>query len=295
LRVTAILCTTIISPLIRKLPQKSQWPRMVLLAISFSCNVGGMATPIASPQNVIAVVSVQKASHGASSVSFAGWCAFAVPFSLVLTFIAWGWLRVNFKTALPDGIKHDFGDTSSEPDTDDTPIAPPTEGAHKPPFRRLGTDPVRSSFGMMPDTDVFMRHSQDLVPPHVWHGMSPGGSVSRMRSRSDVGSPSHFRKPTSMRRVSFQLVPRESIPAPKQKEEGLGRAEWIVLITVIGTAVLWVGFSLVEPLLGSLGIVAVRWIVGGCFFLSVEIIMRKPAADSLGGVLRSWLSESERF
>eukprot|EP00929_Paragymnodinium_shiwhaense_P007475 TRINITY_DN111393_c0_g1_i1.p1 TRINITY_DN111393_c0_g1~~TRINITY_DN111393_c0_g1_i1.p1 ORF type:complete len:592 (+),score=108.77 TRINITY_DN111393_c0_g1_i1:80-1855(+) len=103
----AVLLTAIVRPVLRELPSDSEWPKMVLLGIAFSCNLGGMASPIASPQNVIAVSALRVAG---APIGFAEWCMFAVPFVCLGSGFVWLGLRLAFKTRLPDGVQHSFDD-----------------------------------------------------------------------------------------------------------------------------------------------------------------------------------------
>ena len=50
-------------PLLRALPRESTWPKTALLGIAFSCNLGGMTTPIASPQNILLSALPAPATH----------------------------------------------------------------------------------------------------------------------------------------------------------------------------------------------------------------------------------------
>ena len=51
----AVLCTSAVLPLILKMPPESRFPKALLLGIAFANNIGGMTTPVASPQNAIAL------------------------------------------------------------------------------------------------------------------------------------------------------------------------------------------------------------------------------------------------
>lgn len=99
----AVLNVAVISPLLRRLDPQATWPKTALLGIAFSCNIGGMTTPIASPQNVIALISLKKIAPE-YEISFLQWCYFAWPFTLVAIIIAWGWLRWSCPSNLPGGI-----------------------------------------------------------------------------------------------------------------------------------------------------------------------------------------------
>ena len=51
-------------------PLDLQYARAVLLGIAFSCNLGGMMTPIASMQNMLAM---QQLNSAGVTVNFGGW------------------------------------------------------------------------------------------------------------------------------------------------------------------------------------------------------------------------------
>ena len=57
----AVLISSIITPMVHSLSAQTEWPQMALLGVAFSCNIGGMSTPIASPQNLIAVLAIHDA------------------------------------------------------------------------------------------------------------------------------------------------------------------------------------------------------------------------------------------
>jgi phosphate transporter len=48
-------------PIISDLPSDSAFVRSLLLGVAFACNIGGMMTPIASMQNIIAVQEMNAA------------------------------------------------------------------------------------------------------------------------------------------------------------------------------------------------------------------------------------------
>ncbi|MCC9658880.1 SLC13 family permease [Rhodopirellula halodulae] len=62
----------------------------LLLGIAFSASVGGMATPIGTPPNVVFMGEMQK-KFGVE-VPFATWMAFGLPITCILIPIIWWWL-----------------------------------------------------------------------------------------------------------------------------------------------------------------------------------------------------------
>lgn len=103
-----VLNVSMVLPLLRRLPATSKWPKTVLLGIAYSTNIGGMTTPIASPQNVIATVALRQHAPG-QEIDFSTWCMFAVPFCVISTFVTWVFLRWSFTTGLPQGLGHAAG------------------------------------------------------------------------------------------------------------------------------------------------------------------------------------------
>jgi anion transporter len=116
----AVLNSAIMLPLLRSLPPTSGWPKMVLLGIAYACNIGGMATPIASPQNVIALTALKTVAP-AYGLSFLDWMLVAVPICVCATLVCWLWLRWYFKTGLPRGIQTSMIASPQNPGEDATP------------------------------------------------------------------------------------------------------------------------------------------------------------------------------
>lgn len=74
----AVLTLTVISPVIRDLPEGCRYIQTLLMAIALSGNVGGMTTQLASPQNALTV------SLGESSIGFIEFIAVSLPVCPVL-------------------------------------------------------------------------------------------------------------------------------------------------------------------------------------------------------------------
>lgn len=81
-----ILCSTIVLPVVKDLPPNSSYTKALLMGLACACNFGGMMTPIASLQNVLAVSSLEEAGI---EVPFGKWIMFALPFCVVCTVICW--------------------------------------------------------------------------------------------------------------------------------------------------------------------------------------------------------------
>lgn len=90
-------CATIMAvvlPLIRRLPPGDRFRSALALGVPFSANLGGMATPVGSPPNAIALAALGDAGE----CSFPQWMAFALPLTAVLLGMAWLVLLLLFRT-----------------------------------------------------------------------------------------------------------------------------------------------------------------------------------------------------
>jgi phosphate transporter len=86
-----VLCTAVLLPTIRDFSRKSRFNRTILLGLAFACNLGGMLSPIASPQNAYAInyLNDNAPEH---AISFLQWCLVAVPYGLVCLLSTWAYL-----------------------------------------------------------------------------------------------------------------------------------------------------------------------------------------------------------
>eukprot|EP00966_Prymnesium_polylepis_P047068 1090354-Prymnesium_polylepis.4 len=71
-----ILLLSVIQPTLRELPAGSAYARALVLGLAFSCNLGGMLTPIASPQNAVALEALGTVGI---EIPFGAWLAAALP------------------------------------------------------------------------------------------------------------------------------------------------------------------------------------------------------------------------
>ncbi|KAK7195054.1 phosphate transporter [Novymonas esmeraldas] len=65
-------------------PEGTNAPHGILLGLAFACNIGGMLSPIASPQNAVAISALSF-----YNVSFAQWVGVALPVVLFSVIAAW--------------------------------------------------------------------------------------------------------------------------------------------------------------------------------------------------------------
>jgi len=78
----SVLCVSVILPVLRDMPQGSRYPRAMLLGIAYAGNVGGMTTPIASPQNAIALSTLNDLVPS-ETIPFSQWLLISIPFCTV--------------------------------------------------------------------------------------------------------------------------------------------------------------------------------------------------------------------
>nr|WP_236842369.1 DASS family sodium-coupled anion symporter [Boudabousia tangfeifanii] len=88
----------VVSPILKALPTRRARAG-VALAIPVAANLGGIATPVGSPPNAIAIGALAEKQI---YLTFAGWIALSLPIVLVLLLFSWGVLST---VALPVGTQ----------------------------------------------------------------------------------------------------------------------------------------------------------------------------------------------
>lgn len=86
-----VLAYSLIQPVLRTLPTESPFAQALVLGIALASNVGGMASPIASPQNVIAV------QYMSPNPGWGKWFAIAIPVAICAMTGIWMELILTFK------------------------------------------------------------------------------------------------------------------------------------------------------------------------------------------------------
>lgn len=89
-----LLLVEVIKPLLRDLPTDSRYSRALLLGLAFSCNVGGMMTPISSPQNVAALQALEQHLH---TITWAEWLGVSIPFCSAAVLLAYGVILIVYQ------------------------------------------------------------------------------------------------------------------------------------------------------------------------------------------------------
>ncbi|ODQ68505.1 hypothetical protein NADFUDRAFT_81449 [Nadsonia fulvescens var. elongata DSM 6958] len=86
-----VLMFSIAEPLLRTLPSGSSFAKAIILGIALAANIGGMASPISSPQNLIAI------SYMDPPPSWGLWFEVAIPVCIFSLFCVWVFLIVTFQ------------------------------------------------------------------------------------------------------------------------------------------------------------------------------------------------------
>jgi phosphate transporter len=90
-----VLCLSIIQPVLRTLPVDSTFAKSLIMGIALASNVGGMASPIASPQNVIALQNMHP------SPSWGEWFFVALPICILCVSAIWILLLLTYSPGTP--------------------------------------------------------------------------------------------------------------------------------------------------------------------------------------------------
>ncbi|RKP39742.1 SPX domain-containing protein [Dimargaris cristalligena] len=88
-----VLCFSLIQPILRTLPPGSPFARCLIIGIALASNIGGMSSPISSPQNIIALDVMKPA------LNWGEWFAVALPVSVVCNILVWLFLLRVYKPA----------------------------------------------------------------------------------------------------------------------------------------------------------------------------------------------------
>ncbi|CAO3686385.1 unnamed protein product [Rhizopus stolonifer] len=85
-----VLCFSLIQPILRTLPADSKFAPCLIIGIALASNLGGMASPISSPQNIIAIQNMDPAP------SWGEWFTISIPLCVLGNLIIWTWLKWNY-------------------------------------------------------------------------------------------------------------------------------------------------------------------------------------------------------
>lgn len=85
-----VLCYSVIEPILRTLEPGNGFAKSLVMGIALASNIGGMVTPISSPQNAVALENMDP------SISWLTWLAVTIPLSVVSLIICWAALLLYY-------------------------------------------------------------------------------------------------------------------------------------------------------------------------------------------------------
>ncbi|CAK7564519.1 MAG: low-affinity phosphate transporter [Sporothrix epigloea] len=86
-----VLCFSIIEPMLRNLPSDSDMSKAVIMGIALASNIGGMLSPIASPQNIVAIGIMRP------EPPWLQWFFISIPVGIVSILLIWLLLLLSFR------------------------------------------------------------------------------------------------------------------------------------------------------------------------------------------------------
>ncbi|KAI5855533.1 SPX-domain-containing protein [Durotheca rogersii] len=86
-----VLCFSIVEPMLRNLPSDSNMSKAVIMGIALASNIGGMLSPIASPQNLVALSVMEPAP------TWGEWFFIVIPVGIVSLVLIWVLLVATFQ------------------------------------------------------------------------------------------------------------------------------------------------------------------------------------------------------
>lgn len=93
---TAAMMLTFLTPVIKSLPANGKGRLALALAIPVGANLGGIATPIGTPPNAIAIKFLNDPEGMNMNIGFGDWMTIMLPLTLVLLVISWIVIRFLF-------------------------------------------------------------------------------------------------------------------------------------------------------------------------------------------------------
>ncbi|STQ77160.1 SLC13 family permease [Grimontia hollisae] len=91
---TTVMMLALLAPIVASVPKGDNSIKALVLCIPIAANTGGIATPIGTPPNAIALQYLT----GENAISFLGWMTMGLPFVMVQLTFAWWLLQRLFPT-----------------------------------------------------------------------------------------------------------------------------------------------------------------------------------------------------
>eukprot|EP00775_Hariotina_reticulata_P002958 gene2958-3243_t len=89
-----VLCFSLVQPILRTLPTDHAFCKSLVMGIALASNLGGMTSPISSPQNIFAI---ERMSIGGAPPSWLQWFAVALPVSILGNVLCWALILLVYK------------------------------------------------------------------------------------------------------------------------------------------------------------------------------------------------------
>ena len=93
---TAAMMLTFLAPILRQLPPSEKGTAALALAIPIGANIGGLATPIGTPPNGIALQYINDVDGLNLGVDFGEWTIIMTPLMLAILIISWLYLSFRY-------------------------------------------------------------------------------------------------------------------------------------------------------------------------------------------------------
>jgi phosphate transporter len=87
-----VLCLSVITPILRTLEPGNSFAKSLVMGVALSSNIGGMVTPISSPQNIIAMQNMSG-----NGISWGAWLIVSLPFAIIANILCWLLLLYSYK------------------------------------------------------------------------------------------------------------------------------------------------------------------------------------------------------
>jgi len=94
-----VVVVSVIAPMLQDFRAGDPYTKALLLGIAYSNNIGGMTTPISSPQNLVAFDVITNANK---TITWGTWLAVSIPFSIVCTLVVWAFLWIFFRPKIKE-------------------------------------------------------------------------------------------------------------------------------------------------------------------------------------------------
>jgi sodium-dependent dicarboxylate transporter 2/3/5 len=94
---TTAMMMTVALPIVAKVPAEDPFRRLVALAIPVGANIGGIATPIGTPPNAVALAALSREGF---PVAFSTWMLLATPLVVLAMLVSWWGMCRMFKPVI---------------------------------------------------------------------------------------------------------------------------------------------------------------------------------------------------